>query len=175
MADDPLAARVSDWLAGNLDLIDLRRPVLDVACGRGRHALYLAEKGCKVHAIDRDEAALADLARRARALSAQVTTECLDLETGEPDLGEARYGTVLVFNYLHRSLLPALVKALRPGGILLYETFTLGQRERGHPRNPAFLLGEGELPSLVAPLVVLRRREGEFGGKLLAAVAAEKR
>jgi hypothetical protein len=58
--------------------------------------------------------------------------------------------------------------------VLLYETFTIGQRERGHPRNPAFLLDNGELPLLVAPLLVLRRREGEFNGSLVASVAAQK-
>jgi hypothetical protein len=58
--------------------------------------------------------------------------------------------------------------------VLLYETFTQRQRERGHPRNPAFLLADGELRRLVAPLSVLREREGEFGGRFIASVAARK-
>ena len=165
----------SDWLLANLDLIARDRPVLDVACGRGRHALLLAEKGWRVRAIDRDAAALADLATQARVRALAVETEQVELELREVDLGTGRYGTVVVFNYLPRPLMPSIVRALVPGGVLIYETFTIGQRERGHPSNPAFLLGNGELPLLVAPLAVLRQRAGDFGGKLLASVAAKKR
>ena len=80
---------------------------------------------------------------------------------------------MLVFNYLHRPLMPALVDALEPGGVLIYETFTVGQAERGHPRNPAFLLGDGELPRLVAPLEVIRERgKGSVDGKLVSSIVA---
>ena len=98
----------------------------------------------------------------------------MELESGPVDLGAEIYGTILVFHYLHRPLVPALIGALRPAGVLLYETFTVGQRERGHPRNPAFLLTDGELPHLVAPLTILAEREGEFDGKFIASVAARK-
>lgn len=172
--DAPIPAPAS-WLLANLDLIARDRPVLDVACGRGRHALYLARHGWTVHAIDRDRAALASLADHARRDRLAITFACIDLERGVPDLGVERYGTILVFNYLHRPLLPALIRALRPGGVLLYETFTRGQRERGHPRNPAFLLDDGELGRLVSPLAVLRSREGDIEGRWIASVAAEKR
>ena len=72
------------------------------------------------------------------------------------------------------TIMPALVRALAPGGLLMYETFTIGQRERGHPRNPAFLLHPGELLTLIAPLEVVRSREGDFNGRLIASVAARK-
>jgi tellurite methyltransferase len=164
----------SDWLRSNLDLIARDEPVLDVAAGEGRHTLYLAAHGFRVHAVDRNAEHLAAIDDRARSLGLTVTTSCIDLETGEADLGAGRYGTILVFNYLHRPLLPSLVRALRPGGVLLYETFTIGQRARGHPRNPAFLLCDGELTTLVAPLEVIRQREGEFEQKLIASIAARK-
>ena len=79
-----------------------------------------------------------------------------------------------MFSYLHRPLFPALVRALRPGGVLLYETFTKEQARHGRPSNPEFLLDPGELPDLVAPLEVIRRREGEFEGRHVASVAARK-
>jgi SAM-dependent methyltransferase len=142
--------------------------VLDVACGKGRNALFLARSGWSVHAVDRDADALARLDRL-------VTTEVVDLESGTPALGHREYGAVIVFNYLHRPLMPAIVEAVAPGGVLIYETFTAGQRARGHPRNPAFLLREGELPTLVAPLDVVRSREGEFDGKLVASLVAVRR
>jgi hypothetical protein len=77
-----------------------------------------------------------------------------------------------VFNYLHRPLMPVIVEAVASGGILIYETFTVAQARRGHPKNPAFLLDDGELPRLVAPLKVLRAREGEFHGSFVASVVA---
>jgi SAM-dependent methyltransferase len=164
----------SGWLLENLDLVARDELVLDVATGDGRNALYLAAHGWRVHAVDRNQDALAALDAHARSLDDRVQTRCVDLEGAAVDLGVNLYGTILVFRYLYRPLLPALVAALKPGGVLLYETFTIGQRERGHPRNPAFLLDNGELPLLVAPLLMLRRREGDFSGSLVASVAAQK-
>ena len=164
----------SDWLCSNLDLIARDRPVLDVAAGTGRHTLFLAEQDWRVHAVDRDAEQLTALDDEARSRGLAVTTSVVDLEADDVDLGTDRYGTILVFNYLHRALFPALVRALQPAGVLLYETFTIGQRARGHPRNPAFLLLDGELPTLAAPLDVIRQREGEFGQKLIASIAARK-
>jgi tellurite methyltransferase len=164
----------SPWLTDNLDLLAREEPVLDVASGRGRHALALAVRGFHVHAVDRDRSALAALDAQAGAAGVRIETACVDLESDGIDLGAERYGTILVFNYLHRPLMAVIVRALKAGGVLLYETFTIGQRERGGPRNPAFLLREGELTQLVAPLVVVRSREGDFGGKLIASVAARK-
>jgi SAM-dependent methyltransferase len=164
----------SAWLIDNLDLIDRCELVLDVASGRGRHALALAERGWQVHAVDRDRAALDELETRARAAGLAIETQLIDLESDRVDLGANRYGGIVVFNYLHRPLIPTLVRALKPGGALVYETFTIGQRERGHPRNPAFLLEDGELARLVAPLHVVRSREGDFDGRLISSIAARK-
>jgi hypothetical protein len=70
--------------------------------------------------------------------------------------------------------MPALRNALKPAGRIFYETFTTRQAERGHPRNPAFLLKEGELAGLMAPLTIARSREGEFDGRFIASVVAVK-
>ena len=166
----------SAWLVENLDLIPHAGVVLDVASGGGRHAVFLAERGWRVHAVDKDAAALALLGRVGRVGQVgKITTECVDLERGEASFGEGCYDAVIVFNYLHRPLMPAIVRAVRPGGgVLIYETFTAGQAQRGRPRNPDFLLHEGELPGLVAPLRVIRAREGDFDGRFVASVVATR-
>lgn len=159
--------RPAAWLVDNVDLIPRGGRVLDIASGRGRHARFLAARGFFVHAIDRNAEALAAL----HAVD-QVTTDCVDLETADVLLGHRQYDAVVVFNYLHRPLMPAIVDAVAEHGVLIYETFTVDQAVRGHPKNPAFLLKPGELEALVHPLRVARSREGEFGGSCVASVAA---
>jgi rhodanese-related sulfurtransferase len=162
------------WLLHNADELTGGGRVLDIACGRGRHALPLGAAGFEVHAVDRDPEAIHFLASVAKRLGLPVHAETIDLEAAGVDLGRERYDVVVVFNYLHRPLIPAIVRALEPGGVLFYETFTVGQAQRGRPTNPAFLLKDGELPGLVAPLVVERSREGDADGKLVASVIARK-
>jgi SAM-dependent methyltransferase len=164
----------SSWLLENLDLLARAARTLDVACGRGRHALLLASAGFPVEAVDRDAGLIDGLRATAERLKLPLRAEVRDLETGAADLGTEAYDLVLVFNYLHRPLFPALVRTLAPGGLLLYETFTVEQARRGKPKNPDFLLEPGELRERVAPLVVLREREGEFEGRMVAGVAAQK-
>lgn len=168
--------RPASWLVENAELIPRRGPVLDVACGRGRHALWLAARGFDVHALDREPALLEALREQARALrGGRITTELLDLEKGSPAIDRSRYAAVVVINYLHRPLMPLLVEAVASGGVLIYETFTERQAQRGRPKNPAFLLQEGELPTLVAPLEVIRFREGEVEGQMKASIVAMRR
>ncbi len=160
------------WVLDNGDLLRPGMRVLDVAAGRGRHALLLAGAGMTVTAIDCDADKMTRLADVSARLALSIETQVRDLETGAVDLGEAGYDVVVVTNYLHRALLPAVVRAVAPGGVLLYETFTTAQAARGKPSNPAFLLEPGELPRLVAPLTVIRQREGEVDGAMVASVAA---
>jgi SAM-dependent methyltransferase len=155
-------------------LLPNRGTALDVACGRGRHALWLAARGLDTLAIDRDEAAVAMLNEEARQRSLPLRAATVDLEGGNPGVASDAYDVVIVVHYLHRPLFPLLRSALRPGGLLVYETFTRGQAARGKPTNPAFLLNYGELRELVSPLEVLAEREGEFEGKMLASVVARR-
>ncbi len=164
----------SSWLVAHTSLVPPGARTLDVACGRGRHALLLADAGFMVRAIDRDAARMKQLGALARRLRLPLNAEVVDLESGDVDLGVEEWGLVIVFHYLHRPLFPALVRALRPGGVLLYETFTREQAQHGSPSNPDFLLEPGELPRLVAPLEVIRQREGEYDGRHVASVAARK-
>jgi SAM-dependent methyltransferase len=162
----------STWLVENADLLPRGGTVLDVACGRGRHALLLASAGFDVRAIDRDPDAIAFLRATAGRLGLSLACDVVDLETDVPPDLSAACDAVLVFNYLHRPLMPALRAAVKPGGVLFYETFTTQQAERGHPKNPAFLLETGEFPTLVAPLALIRSREGEVDGRFIASVVA---
>lgn len=164
----------SGWLLENADLLRRGGRVLDVACGRGRHALLLAGAGFDVTAIDRDAAAIARLRTTADRLGFPLTTDVIDLETDPPpSLGTGTYDAILCFKYLHRPLMPMVRAATKPGGRIFYETFTARQAERGHPKNPAFLLGDGELSQLMAPFTILRSREGETEQGFMAAVVAE--
>jgi len=166
----------SSWLIGNADLLPSGGRVLDVACGRGRHALLMASAGFEVRAIDRDAEAIAFLRDTAARLSLKIDTDVIDLETDPPpDLSAGAFDAVLVFRYLFRPLMPRLRDALKPGGRLFYETFTTRQAERGHPKNPAFLLRDEELAELMTPLAILRAREGEFDDAFLASAVAERR
>lgn len=170
MAESPAA-----WLIDNRDLWPRRGRVLDVACGTGRHALLMAKSGLHVRAIDRSADAIATLQNEADRLGLQLDAAVLDLETDPPpSLGESLHDAVLVFNYLHRPLMPAIRAALKPGGRIFYETFTTRQAERGRPRHPAFLLRTGELAELLSPFSVLRSREGDIDGRWIASIVAER-
>lgn len=133
-------------------------PVLDLACGYGRHSLAAARLGLPVLALDRDEKALRAIQRTAQPLIRCVRTD-LETRSGIP-VAPARFGAVLVFRFLFRPLARAIVEALRPGGLLLYETFTIHQKKFGQgPKNPAFLLESNELPRLFESLHTLAYEE----------------
>ena len=139
--------------------------VLDVAAGRGRHSLFLASRGFLVEAVDRDESALAHLFTSAQHhVSTSVTTRTLDLEQPAPyvpDLGKDVYDVILVFFFLHRPLFPAIMRALKPGGVLVYETFTTDNHVyHQHPKRREFCLSSNELLHLTSPLHVLHYDEG---------------
>lgn len=164
----------TDWLTAHAALLPARGDALDVACGRGRHALWLAARGLRVTALDRDEEAIAALAATARDRALPLVAHVVDLERPGADLGRDVYNVIVAVHYLHRPLFPALVAALRPGGMLIYETFTRAQARRGKPTNPAFLLEPGELRTLTAGLTVVDEHEGEFGNRDVAAIVCRK-
>jgi SAM-dependent methyltransferase len=139
-----------------------RGPVLDLACGRGRHALVLAERGISVVALDRNRDHLDALARAARGLPGAIALVESDLESGAPpSLAQAPFPVVLVFRYLHRPLMRWIAGLLEPGGLLVYETFTRAQRRLGWgPARDTFLLESGELPTLFPTLEPLVYEEG---------------
>ena len=129
--------------------------MLDVACGAGRHALLFAQMGCRVDAVDADPACAAALAHPA------IKFTCADIEEGPWPYGGQQFDVIVVCNYLHRPLLPTLASALAPSGLLLYETFAVGNERFGKPSNPAYLLRPRELLDAFAPrLHVLAYEDG---------------
>jgi SAM-dependent methyltransferase len=114
--------------------------VLDVACGNGRHAKFFAARGCDVDAVDRDPACAEALGSAPR-----VCFVCADIEDGPWPYAGQTFDAVVVTNYVHRPLFPALCAAVAEGGVLLYETFAVGNARYGKPSNPAFLLQPREL------------------------------
>ena len=122
--------------------------MLDVAAGHGRHARFFGERGHPVVAVDRNVSRLADLAELPEAQIIQA-----DLEAHAWPFTAERFDGIIVTNYLHRPLLPLLADALSAGGVLIYETFAEGNERYGRPSNPDFLLREGELEEVFAPLL----------------------
>jgi SAM-dependent methyltransferase len=131
----------SSWVRRFAPLVKPAGRVLDLAAGTGRHTRFLRAKGFTVVAADRDTAAL----EAAFAADPLCRVVGLDLEDGGPWRLGADYDGIVVTNYLHRPLLPAVAAALAPGGVLIYETFMVGNERLGRPSNPAFLLRPGEL------------------------------
>lgn len=141
-------------------------PTLDLACGRGRHALAAAALGLSVTAVDRNSNSLDELMTHWRRMSTSgigaIETLCADLEEPPlPPLEARQHGAVLVFNYLHRPLFGWIESLVAPGGLVLYETFTEAQKTLGWgPQRDAYLLKSGELPKWFPDLEIVVYEEG---------------
>ena len=146
MHDDP--DQPSAWVRRWADPVT-RGPVLDVACGAGRHSLLFAERGFEVVAVDREARSIAGV----RFVQA-------DLEANGWPFGAQRFAAVVVTNYLHRPLMPAIEAALEEKGVLIYETFMSGNEKFGRPSNPAFLLRPGELLQAFQALTPIAFEQG---------------
>lgn len=128
----------SPWIERFAPLVPAGGTVLDVACGSGRHSELFLGRGYHVVAVDRD------VSRLHPRPSLEIIEA--DLEQGNSlPIADRRFDAVVVANYLYRPLLPALIEAVAPQGLLLYETFALGNERFGKPSNPNFLLKPGEL------------------------------
>ena len=141
--------------------------MLDVACGRGRHARWLESRGHRVTGIDRDAETLA--ACGASELLHVDLEAAADPRDAWPIAGRT-FDAVVVTRYLHRPLLPSLIAALAPGGVLLYETFAVGNAAFGKPRNLDFLLRPGELLACCVALSVVAFEDGLTGAPPQASI-----
>ncbi len=147
-------AAASAWVQRFASLIRPGGTVLDVACGRsGRHLRWLAAQGFALTGIDRDPAASLDTPTGARVLIA-------DIEAGPWPLAGQRFDAVVVTNYLWRALWPTLRASLADEGVLICETFALGQQTVGRPSRPEFLLRPGELLQAFEGLRVVAFEDG---------------
>ncbi len=130
----------SAWVQRYAGLIPQGGTVLDLACGRGRHTRFFVERGHRVVAADMDVSQLGDLAKHVL-----VSCKAVDLENAPWPFENDYFAGIVVVNYLHRPHFPLLIDALAEGGVLLFDTFAVGQEHFGRPRNPEFLLKPGEL------------------------------
>jgi SAM-dependent methyltransferase len=139
----------SEWVVRWAQLVE-RGPLLDLACGTGRHARLFAERGVEVVAVDREPQKIAGV-KFVRA----------DLEDGSPwPFQGQRFAAIVVTNYLHRPLFATLRESLGEGGVLIYETFMAGNERYGKPSNPNFLLRPGELLQAFGVLTVVAFEQG---------------
>lgn len=151
-------AEPSPFVTGCEPLLPRRGRALDVGGGAGRHALWLARRGLEVTLADVSDVALGRAQAAAVAAGLRLTALHADLEAGPFPPGP--WDLVLCTYFLHRPLFPAIRAALRPGGLLVFAHATRRNLER-HPRPGAsHLLEDGELPSLLAGLEILRIEEG---------------
>jgi SAM-dependent methyltransferase len=149
----------SPWIARFAPLLRPGNRMLDVACGGGRHLRHFRDRGLSVTGVDIDLRGVADLTGQEGVALVQADLEGPD---GWPP-ALSGFDGIVVTNYLHRPLLPAIVGALKPGGLLLYETFANGNQRHGRPSSPAFLLRDGELLRLAMAqgLQVIAFEQGE--------------
>ena len=165
-------------------------PALDIACGTGRHTLLLAARKQAVTAVDWSGTALDILENRAMRAKVHVTREdaaaigesltrgirLIQANLEELRLPEAAFSLILCLQYLQRSLFPQMARALQPGGMLLFETFTRAQLNNSDgPRNPAYLLERSELRTAFPELHILFYRELNAGQGIASLVAQRRR
>jgi len=162
-------ALLVEWLP-KLEVASPSPLAADVACGEGRHALYLARRGWRVEAMDISDVALENLAALARAEGLDVTCLVRDFEPEPPavmpKIEADRYDLAVVMRYTNLPLLAQLAKALRPGGYLVAEAYLRADGPDGGPRNPAYRVAPGEFEAAVArDLGIVASREGMATGR----------
>lgn len=169
-----LGAQPDDWLRQSLVQVPPGR-ALELGCGLGHNAIWLAEQGWQVDAVDISPVGLARAAELAHSRQAVVQWIAADLDDLSWEPPRSKYDLIVVFRFLDRLRLPQLIEeSLAPGGLLVYETFSVGQLSRpdNHLKNPAFALNPGELPTLFPQLTALDYEEANLDdrcvGRLLA-------
>ena len=159
-----MSQKANRLLLEYLDLlkgVESTLPVLDLACGSGRNGLVLAEQGVSVVFADRSGADLSVIEKQLKEFDLPGRIWQVDLEQkGVNPLAGQHFSAVLVFNYLHRPLFAALRDAVIPGGLVIYETFTIQQPRFGRPKNQDFLLEPGELKATFQGWDIVHNFEG---------------
>lgn len=146
---------------------------LDIAMGEGRNAVYLAKKGFKVEGVDISEVALKKAHRLARENRVSIRTETADLNKYQ--IAPESYEVILVFYYLQRSLVPGIIKGLKPGGVVVFESYTVDQLKHDKTQNRDYLLGKGELKTMFKDLEIIKFIESDDGKEAIASLVARKR
>ncbi len=152
-----------------------RGRVLDIAMGNGRNSVFLAENGFDVEGVDVDSKRISKALELAETKGVELRGRVADLETPGYSITRETYDVIICFYYLQRSLTGRIIDGLKPGGMLVYETFIIDQAEFGRPKNRDHLLAHNELLGMFSSLRCLRYREGLFGRRrAIASILAQK-
>ena len=179
-------SNASSFLVDNSGLFDnlqIGNGILDLACGEGRNGLFLVSHNVPVLFADNNEAHLQSIVPAVELAGTSAKKSACWLVDFEAEVREGRnplvgksFDAVIVFNYLHRPLFPFIREAIRPGGLIVYETFTVDQKRFGRPSNPDFLLEQDELAQAFAGWELIRSFEGEVSNpeRAIARLIARK-
>ena len=163
----------SQFLVDHVTLLPKGR-VLDVAMGGGRNSIYLVRMGFDVEGVDISQDAINKALGNAMAQGVQINASVVDLE-GDYKIKKGGYDVIVCFNYLQRNLISSIKAGIRPGGMIVYETYTVDQPRFGRPTNPHYLLKPNELLDMFRDFRCLRYHEGVFENrKAVAGIIAEK-
>ena len=146
--------KASVWLTKHFHHILVGGSVLDLACGSGRHSAFLQQKGFQVTAVDIDTEAITVVGLE------KVAIVQADLENGLWPFIAHQFDCIVVVNYLYRSHFPDMIETLKPGGVLIFDTFMVGNEQYGRPANPNFLLKPNELKEAFSDFDVMAFDEG---------------
>lgn len=144
---------------------------LDVACGVGRHAIWLAERGWQVTAVDNSRVAIEILRQRAYQKGLAIDSRIADLDRHDFIIEPATYDLILNCCYLQRDLFPAIKAGARVGGVVIAVIAMVDDDPRIKPMNPAFLLKPGELRAEFEGWELMRDFEGKRAGDARRAMA----
>ena len=159
---DIASAKVTQALADNSYLLPQNGTALDLACGRAGNAVFLAKKGFEVDAIDVSPVVLSHLKKY--VVSQDLSVDCIQRDIENEGLSDKQYDVIVVGYFLNRDLFPQIIKALKPNGLLFYQTWSQLKIDDKGPSNPDFRLKAGELLSLTTPLrTVLYQENGDCG------------
>ena len=154
------AEPASGWVQRWSHLVKPQGVVLDVACGRGRHAHWFYERNYALALVDISQDAINSIAKIIPLPGDRCEVVVADIENGPWPFAGRQFDAVVVTNYLWRALMPTLLASLAPGGVLIYETFTQGNETVGKPSRPDFLLRTGELLEVCSGLRIVAFEEG---------------
>ena len=147
------AQAASDWITRFAHLVQPQGSVLDLACGMGRHTRFFHASNHALTSVDKAPEATQSIANIAEAITA-------DIENGPWPLTGRSFDGVVITNYLWRPLWPQILASVKPGGVLLYETFGQGNEAYGKPSRPDFLLAPGELLQVCAGWTIVAYEHG---------------
>lgn len=151
------------YLRDHRDYLPPRGLACDLGAGQGRNAVFLAQHGLEVVAVDFSLAALDQCGVRAR--EHHVTLHRLAADLGNFPLPEGAFDCIINFNFLLRQLAPGIIAALKPGGVLIFETMTTDYLRFRPAFNPDFLLRPGELAEMFCGLRLVKYRETVLAGR----------